>query len=101
MTEGVSRSDWEAIAHAFGEFFGGCGATSVTDLDLTFDGRPRVATGLVLRRDGTSTSFMPLHGLEARWDAVRFDADGDEVVLMGDGVSYTYRLPPALRRSTT
>ena len=60
---------------------------------------PNVGFGLVLGRDGISTSFMPLLGLTARWDRVTFDRHEQAVTLSGDDFSYTYRIPRALRRS--
>ena len=53
----------------------------------------RVSDGFELRRDGTSRSFMPLHGLELRWDAVRFDSERLEVTVQAEGVRYVYRVP--------
>ena len=92
----IERSDWPALRAAFTEFFAGAGEVSAGDDRVRFDGSA-AGTGLELRRDGTSSSFMPLHGLDARWDRVRFDREADEVVMEADGVSYTYRVPPALR----
>lgn len=88
------RSDWDAIAEHFGSAFHG-GTTVVDHEELRFDGSPDVETSLVLRRDGTSTSFMPLHGLEARWKRVTFEPDA--ITLEADGVTYTYRIPPPFR----
>lgn len=94
----IDRSEWDGITAAFVAFFAGAaGSVLHDDHQLEFDGRPDVATGLVIRRDGTSESFMPLHGLQARWTRIRFDTAADAVVLEGDGVTYTYRVPPALR----
>ncbi|NND04483.1 MAG: hypothetical protein HKN91_17040 [Acidimicrobiia bacterium] len=92
----IRREDWAELAAAFTEFFAGAGEVSVGEDALRFSG-PAAGTGLELRRDGTSSSFMPLHGLDARWDQVRFDRENDQVVLEGDGVSYNYRVPPSLR----
>ncbi|NNF69603.1 MAG: hypothetical protein HKN01_07505 [Acidimicrobiia bacterium] len=93
----IERSDWDALREQFSSFFAGCG-TVRSDADIIeFDGAPSVETRLTLRSDGTSTSFMPLHGLETRWDRVHFDRRKDEVTLDADGVSYVYRVPPALR----
>ena len=39
---------------------------------------------------------MPLHDLSARWDAIEFDDGVDEVTLIGEGATYTYRVPPQL-----
>ena len=84
------------MVSSFRSFFAGLG-TIVTDTDTASFAAPGVGTGLVLGRDGTSTSFMPLHGLTARWDRVAFDQHEQTVTVSGDGFSYTYRVPPALR----
>lgn len=92
----ITRDQWPELARHFQSFFAGPGVVSVDDDQLAFDGAPVVDTGPVLRRDGTSTSFMPLHGLEARWDQVRFDPEAGEITLEGGAVQYVYRIPPAL-----
>jgi hypothetical protein len=94
----TARSDWDGVVSSFRSFFAGLG-TVVTDTETASFAAPEAGTGLVLGRDGTSTSFMPLHGLTARWDRVAFDRHDEAVTVSGDGFSYTYRIPPALRRS--
>lgn len=92
----VDRSDWPAVRAAFAAFFAGLG-TVVTDGDTAFFDAPESGTGLTLNRDGTSTSFMPLHGMSARWENVTFDSEEQTATVAGDGFSYTYRVPPGLR----
>jgi hypothetical protein len=94
----IPRESWDAVVAAFEAFFSGLGVVEAEPDAVRFSGAPRVDTGLALRRDGTSASFMPLHGLEARWERVRFDHAAGEVVLSGDGVTYRYQVPPSLRR---
>ena len=97
----LNREDWQEISHQFQRFFAGFGLVTVEDERLVFDGAPVVATGLELRRDGTSASFMPLHGFEARWDRIRFDPGANEVSIEAQGVRYLYRVPPALHRRSS
>lgn len=80
---------------AFREFFEPIGNVTVSPDEIEF---ASAVTGLAIRRDGTSRSFMPLHDLEAAWETVVFDHDGDEIKLIGAGTTYTYRVPPQLRR---
>lgn len=94
--DSIARSDWENVVASFRSFFSGMG-TVVADSEAASFAAPQVGTGLVLGRDGTSSSFMPLHGLTARWDRVNFDRDELAVTVSGDNFSYTYRVPPALR----
>lgn len=93
--DSVARSDWDEVLASFRSFFAGLG-TIVTGTDTASFAAPKAGTGLVLGRDGTSTSFMPLHGLTARWDRVIFDRDEQAVTVSGDDFSYTYRVPPGL-----
>jgi hypothetical protein len=94
--EPIARDDWDGVADAFRSFFAGRGDVTVGDDRAAFRSA-HVGTGFELGRDGTSRSFMPLHGLELRWDAVAFDPDAAEVRLTAEGVDYTYRVPPRLR----
>lgn len=91
----VERSNWPQVLASFTAFFEGLG-TVVADGDKASFAAPEAGTGLVLGRDGTSTSFMPLHGLTGRWEAVTFDLPGRTVTVSGDGFAYTYRVPPGL-----
>ena len=90
----VSRADWSAVVESFREFFEPFGEviTSVEEAEFAARG-----TGLAVRHDGTSKSFMPLHDLEAAWETIVFDADAGEVKLVGPNATYTYRVPPYLR----
>lgn len=83
---------------AFTAFFEGLG-TVVADGETASFAAPEAGTGLVLGRDGASTSFMPLHGLTGRWDEVTFDVPGRTVTITGDGFAYTYRVPAGLGSS--
>jgi len=88
--ESIERTDWEAVVTAFAAFFEGLG-TVLTDFDIASFSAGGAGTGLVLGRDGTSTSFMPLHGLNAHWDTVAFDRRAGTVVVSGEAFDYTYR----------
>jgi hypothetical protein len=95
----VDRTNWAELARAFSSFFTGAGTVVVDDEVVRFDGAPVIETGLELRADGTSRSFMPLHGLDARWERVTFDRETDTVTLAAGDLTYTFRVPPGLRRS--
>jgi len=84
---------WSDISQAFVAFFGPLGTVSQSDEELAFAADD---TGLILGRDGTSRSFMPLHELGTRWDRVAFDAANWQVVLSAVGIEYVYRVPPRL-----
>jgi hypothetical protein len=94
--DSIARSDWDEVVASFRLFFAELG-TVVADGDTASFAAPQAGTGLVLGRDGTSSSFMPLHGLTADWDRVTFDREELTVTVSGDGFSYTYRVPPALQ----
>ena len=90
----VERTDWSAVVSAFKGFFDGfAGAVTATADEIEFNAD---FTGLAIHRNGTSRSFMPLHDLSARWEAIEFDDEAHEVTLIGDGATYIYRVPPQL-----
>ena len=92
----IDRRSWPEVVSAFEEFFGALGEVTSTDHAVSFSGLPRVDTALELRRDGTSSSFMPLHDLQSTWQSVTFDGRSSEVVLTDGATSYRYRIPPIL-----
>ena len=90
----IERDEWSAVGDAFARFFEGLsGAVTKTEDEMEFDAD---FTGLAIHRNGTSRSFMPLHDLSARWDAIEFDDAAHEVTLIGKGATYIYRVPPQL-----
>lgn len=91
----IDRSSWTSVETAFAAFFRDLGDVETDDRSVAFSA-PHAGTGLTLNRDGTSTSFMPLHEMGGRWTRVTFDSAAHEVVVDGAGFSYTYRVPPAL-----
>lgn len=97
MSEAInraSRESWDDVVRQFTRFFEGLGDVEVTAESVRFSASD---TGLSLSRDGSSRSFMPLHALTTRWDEVHFDDSAHEVsVVGGDGIRYTYRVPPRL-----
>lgn len=91
----IDRSSWASVVSASTAFFTDLGDVETDDRSVAFSA-PHAGTGLTLNRDGTSTSFMPLHEMGGRWNRVTFDTAEHEVVVEGAGFSYTYRVPPAL-----
>jgi hypothetical protein len=91
----LARSDWPAVCDAFERFFAEVGEVTVSTNEVEFLAGD---TGLVLSRNGTSRSFMPLHGLESTWEQVVFDPASHEVVLSAGVTRYVYRVPPRLLR---
>ena len=88
----IERTDWQTLSESFAAFFNDLGDVTIEPDRLGF-ALPASGTGFELRRDGTSRSFMPLHGLELRWDAVRFDREHLEVTVQAEGARYVYRVP--------
>lgn len=89
----LERDNWAAVTEAFRGFFAGMGAITETSAEIEFDAG---FTGLAIHRNGTSRSFMPLHDLSARWEAIEFDDAAREVTLIGGSSTYVYRVPPQL-----
>ncbi len=96
----IERDDWDDITRAFAAFFAGLGDVHVDGEQAAFTAEA-AGTGLELNRDGTSRSFMPLHGLNLRWNSVSFDTQAMEVTLSAAGAEYTYRVPPSVIGSET
>jgi hypothetical protein len=93
----IPRSEWSEVLTAFTGFFAALGEVSVEAGTVSFEAP---GTGLSVSSDGTSESFMPLHGLALRWETIAFDVHGREVRLEGPGGTYTYVVPPSLRTSS-
>lgn len=96
-TDAISRVSWPAVVAAFTEFFDGMGDVRVSEDTVSFEAPE---TGLSVGRDGSSRSFMPLHGLTLTWDTVVFDKERFEVRLVGSQATYSYVVPPNLRPRT-
>lgn len=90
----IPRTSWPDVVAAFTRFFAGLGETAVEDGTVSFEAPD---TGLSVSSDGTSESFMPLHGLSLTWDTIAFDTHRWEVRLVGPGGTYSYIVPPSLR----
>ena len=93
----LSIVDWDAVVAAFHELFDGLGEIAQDDVGISFRSRaPDVQTGLTLRKDGRLEASMPLHGVEVKVDRFVWDDARTWIKLVGDGVSYTYRIPSEL-----
>ena len=93
-SESVARDDWATVVASFRRFFEPLGEVVESPDEIEFIAD---ITGLAVRRDGTSKSFMPLHDLEAGWETIVFEHEAGEVRLIGAGATYTYRVPSNLR----
>ena len=91
----VARQDWPTVVASFRAFFEPFGRVVVSADEVEFGA---AGTGLAIRQNGTSKSFMPLHDLEAAWETIVFDHEAGEVKLVSPAATYTYRVPPNLRR---
>ena len=97
-TTTVELNDWASVRREFRRFFAEVGTVTEADDEVVFTSDdPAVGTGLTLTRDGRTTAFMPLHGLDARWHRITFDQQAAEVMLESEGVTYVYRVPEKLR----
>jgi hypothetical protein len=95
----VEFSDWHAVVRAFHDLFDGLGQIVQDEAGISFaSSPPDVATGLTLCRDGRLAASMPLHGMQATVHRIRWDESRTWVELVGDGLSYTYRIPGDLLR---
>ena len=93
-TSTYHRAAWDSIAHAFHTMFEGLGEVTEDRDGIRFR---TDETGLDIRRDGTSRSFMPLHASSMRWTDATFDMTNDAVMLSDGTSSYLYRVPERLK----
>ena len=94
--------DWAQISEHFRVMFDGLGELTITEELLSFRSLPpAVATGISITRTGALVANMPLHAVESVFATVKFSTEPAALTLEGDGMSYTYTVPPALlaRRS--
>lgn len=90
--------DWTTISEHFRLMFNGLGHLAITEDLLTFRSLPPfVATGISITRSGELVANMPLHAIESVFDTVAFSSDLTSLTLAGEGGTYTYTVPPALR----
>lgn len=94
---GIAIADWDAVLGAFHDIFDGLGEITQDELGISFSSRaPNVKTGLSLRKDGRLEASMPLHGVEVKVERFVWDDARTWIKLVGDGVTYTYRIPSEL-----
>ncbi len=94
----VNIEQWNELCHAFEEFFIPVnGEVEYSEDVLRFiSPSDQVQTSLFLYRRGSFAASMPLHGIDAKVEDIRFNQEKHEIQLIGDGVDYTYKVPPQL-----
>ena len=89
--------DWARISEQFLLMFDGLGELTITEDLLAYRSLPpAVATGISITRTGALVANMPLHAVESVFAPVKFSTEPTALTLEGDGMSYTYTVPPAL-----
>ena len=89
--------EWDKISECFGNMFRGLGEVTTTADMLQFTSiEPHVATGISLSKQGKIAANMPLHNVDSSFNEVRFDDSLRTMTFIGDGFSYTYRIPAEL-----
>ena len=94
----VNIEEWHELCKGFEVFFTNVnGEVEYSEDVLRFISPPdQVQTSLFLYRKGNFAASMPLHGIDAKADEVHFNQESFEIKLLGDGVDYTYKVPPQL-----
>ena len=89
---------WPELCEAFEVFFTKVnGEVEYSGDALRFISPPdQVQTSLFLYRKGNFAASMPLHGIDAKVEEIHFNQEKFEIQLLGDGVDYTYKVPPQL-----
>ena len=89
--------DWARISEQFRLMFDGLGELTITEDLLAFRSLPPAeATGISITRTGALVANMPLHAVESVFATGKFSTEPTALTLEGDGMSYTYTVPPAL-----
>tara|TARA_B110000444_G_scaffold261487_1_gene314094 strand:+ start:8237 stop:8542 length:306 start_codon:yes stop_codon:yes gene_type:complete len=87
--------NWDLIVKHFNTLFGGLGEIIQDDKSIRFCSiRPDVETSISIDRNGDFGASMPLHGAEGKIDNVLFS--NSKVILSGQNLNYTYRIPPEI-----
>ena len=90
-------NQWDEIRTHFEKMFDGLGSTETSGEILSYSSiEPHVPTGIKLSRDGQMAANMPLHDLDSTFQRVKFDELLEELTLIGEGFTYTYRIPSEL-----
>lgn len=90
-------NQWDEIRTHFEKMFDGLGSTETSGEILSYSSiEPHVPTGIKLSRDGKMAANMPLHDLDSTFQRVKFDELLEELTLIGEGFTYTYRIPSEL-----
>ena len=85
---------WAEIKIYFDEMFHGLGKVETSEELIKFSSiEPYVCTGIRLSRNGTMAASMPLHNLDSTFNIVEFNQSLEVLTLLGNGFSYTYRIP--------
>ena len=94
----VNIEQWPELCSAFEKFFIHVNAEVEYSVDTLRFISPsdQVQTSLFLYRKGNFAASMPLHGIDAKVKEVQFKQESLEIQLSGDGVDYTYKVPPQL-----
>ena len=94
----VNIEEWHEICKGFEVFFTNVnGEVEYSEDVLRFISPPdQVQTSLFLYRKGNFAASMPLHGIDAKVKDIQFKQENFEIRLLGDGVDYTYKVPPQL-----
>ena len=94
----MNIEQWPELCEAFEVFFTKVnGEVEYSGDALRFISPPdQVQTSLFLYRKGNFAASMPLHGIDAKVEEIHFNQEKFEIQLLGDGVDYTYKVPPQL-----
>ena len=94
----MNIEQWPELCEAFEVFFTTVnGEVEYSGDALRFISPPdQVQTSLFLYRKGNFAASMPLHGIDAKVEEIHFNQEKFEIQLLGDGVDYTYKVPPQL-----
>lgn len=95
MSTQYSIEDWESIVKHFKTLFDGMGEINHADKSIRFSSvKPDVMTSISINKDGSFDASMPLHGAEGMVERVSFSKS--TVVMSGNNLNYTYRIPPEI-----
>ena len=95
MQTQYSIEDWDSISSHFTNLFNKLGDIEINEIFIRFSSfKSDVKTSISINKNGHFDASMPLHGIGGDIEQVSFTENS--VILTGQSLNYTYRIPPEI-----